>query len=230
MEPKKNPTYDIHRKRGMLLNVGLIVSLILIIAAFEWKTPFSSQNVVLPYSGDQPETLIPDIPRSTNFKNPEIPKPRRVQPVVPIAVNFIEIKGVGEPTSSAPPIDQGQTVSPVDIGFIDLPKEVAPPDTFRIVETMPEPVGGWETFYKTLKKHTKYPRQAERIGTRGKVFVEFTVNEKGELSHFKVLKGIGNGCDEEACRVIKLTKWKAGKQRGRPVNVKMVQPMSFNLN
>jgi protein TonB len=214
----------------MLLNVGLIVSLILVIAAFEWKTPFSSQKVVLPYHEDQPETLIPDIPRSTNFKNPEIPKLMRIQPVVPSAVNFIEIKDVSGPKNPAPAIDQGELVSSVAFGLIDLPKELPPPDTFRIVEIMPEPVGGWETFYKTLKKYTKYPRQAERMGTRGKVFVEFTVNEKGELSNFKVIKGIGNGCDEEACRMIRLTKWKAGKQRGRPVNVKMVQPMSFNLN
>ena len=230
MEPKKNPTYDIHRKRGMLLNVGLIVSLILVITAFEWKTPFPSQKVVLPYNEDQPETLIPDIPRSTSFKNPEIPKLTRIQPILPIAVNFVEITDVSEPTSPAPAIDQVESFSPVTLGLIDLPKELPPPDTFRIVEIMPEPVGGWETFYKTLKKHTKYPRQAQRIGTRGKVFVEFTVNGKGELSNFKVIKGIGNGCDEEACRVIKLTKWKAGKQRGRAVNVKMVQPMNFNLN
>ena len=214
----------------MLLNVGLIVSLILIITAFEWKTPFSSQKVVPPYYGDQPETLIPDIPRSTSFKNPEIPKLTRIQPILPIAVNFVEITDVSEPTSPAPAIDQVESFSPVTLGLIDIPKELPPPDTFRIVEIMPEPVGGWETFYKTLKKHTKYPRQAQRIGTRGKVFVEFTVNGKGELSNFKVIKGIGNGCDEEACRVIKLTKWKAGKQRGRAVNVKMVQPMNFNLN
>jgi protein TonB len=214
----------------MLLNVGLIVSLILIITAFEWKTPFSSQKVVLPYNGDQPETLIPDIPRSTTFKNPEIPKLMRIRPVVPSAVNFKEIKDLTGPTSPVPAIDQAEPVSPITFGFIDLPKELPPPDTFRIVETMPEPVGGWETFYKTLKKHTKYPRQAQRMGTRGKVFVEFTVNGKGELSNFKVIKGIGNGCDEEACRVLRLTKWKAGKQRGRPVNVKMVQPMNFDLN
>ena len=92
---------------------------------------------------------------------------------------------------------------------------------------MPEPIGGWAAFYKTLTKNFKYPKQAQRVGANGKVFVEFTVNDKGELSHFKIIKGIGYGCDEEAKRVIALTKWTAGKQRGRPVNVKMVQPIVF---
>src|SRR5688500_12043 len=115
MEPKKNPTYDIHRKRGMLLNVGLIVSLILVITAFEWKTPFSSQKVILPYYEDQPETLIPDIPRSTSFKNPEVPKLMRIQPVVPNVIDFKEIKGDKGATSPDPAIDQGEPVSPVTL-------------------------------------------------------------------------------------------------------------------
>lgn len=229
MEPKKNPKYDVHRKRGLLLNVGVIVSLAMVIAAFEWKIPVWYPEVALPYREELHETLIAEIPPSTNFKNSKIPKPIRVEVVVPITANLIGMEDVSEPVS-APEIDQYQTALPVIINLVDLPKEVAPPDTFRTVETMPEPVGGWDTFYKTLKDNVKYPRQAQRIGVRGKVFVEFTVNDKGELSHFKVIKGIGNGCDEEACRVLRLTKWKAGKQRGRPVNVKMVQPMIFSLN
>jgi protein TonB len=44
------------------------------------------------------------------------------------------------------------------------------------------------------------------------------------------MKGIGGGCDEEACRIIgNAPKWKPGKQRGRPVRVKMVIPILFRL-
>ncbi len=41
MEPKKNLKYDIHRNRGVLLNVSLAISLMLVITAFEWsvRTP-----------------------------------------------------------------------------------------------------------------------------------------------------------------------------------------------
>jgi protein TonB len=228
MEPKKNPTYDVHRKRGLLLHLGITVSLVVVIVAFEWRIPSSRPNVVLPYR-EEPDMMIPDMPRSTDFKHSKMPRPMRVQVVLPAAATFTAIEDVVDAT---PPvgIDQDQPVLSVNMGFVDLPKELPPTDTFRTVEIMPEPVGGWETFYKTLKKHIKYPRLAERMGTHGKVFVEFTVNEKGALSHFKVIKGIGNGCDEEACRVISLTRWKAGKQRGRPVNVRMVQPMNFRLN
>jgi protein TonB len=230
MEPKKNPKYDVHRKRGLLLHVGVIVSLVVMIAAFEWKIPVSTGDCVLPaYREEPPEVLLSELPRSTDFKNRKIPKPVRAQVIVPAAAKFTAVEEFSRSIPD-PGIDQYQPVLEASVGSIDVPEEAIPADTFRIVETMPEPVGGWEAFYKTLRQHLKYPRQAQRTGTRGKVFVEFTVNDRGELSRFKVLKGIGNGCDEEACRVIRLTKWKAGKQRGRPVNVRMVQPMNFSLN
>jgi TonB-dependent SusC/RagA subfamily outer membrane receptor len=45
-----------------------------------------------------------------------------------------------------------------------------------------------------------------------------------------VLKGIGNGCDEETVRVIgMMPKWNSGKQNGIPVNVYFTMPVSFVL-
>ena len=59
---------------------------------------------------------------------------------------------------------------------------------------------------------------------------EFVVEKDGSLTDIKTMKGIGGGCDEEACRIIgNAPKWKPGKQRGRPVRVKMVIPILFRL-
>jgi len=228
MEPKKNPKYDVHRQRGVLLNIGLIVSLIIVITAFKWTVPMGKERVPDDFSYAFQETLTMDDSRPTVFKKIELPKPKKIKVSVPIATNFISVSTMTGPESKQRPIDQGQSV-PIDFEGVELPAEIAPPDTFRVVEKMPEPIGGWASFYKTLTKNFKYPKQAQRVGANGKVFVEFTVNDKGELSHFKIIKGIGYGCDEEAKRVIALTKWTAGKQRGRPVNVKMVQPIVFNM-
>ncbi len=228
MEPKKNPKYDVHQKRGVLLNVGLVVSLIIVITAFKWTVPIGNERVPHDFSIAFQETLMMEDSRPTVFKKIEIPKPKKIKVSVPIATNFKPVSAPTGPESEQRPIDQGQSV-PIDFGGVELPAEIAPPDTFRVVEKMPEPIGGWATFYKTLTKNFKYPKQAQRVGANGKVFVEFTVNDKGELSHFKIIKGIGYGCDEEAKRVIALTRWTAGKQRGRPVNVKMVQPIVFSM-
>ncbi len=228
MEPKKNPKYDIHRKRGVLLNIGLIVSLILVVTAFNWKVPVrpTNDNHFVELSSDD---LFVDDPRVTNPVSNDPPKPKPVNPPMLMPRDFIE--NTNSPPDSEPTVgtDQESGAISVNFGAIEIPEESIKPDTFRVVEKMPEPVGGWSAFYNTLSKNIKYPRQAARARVGGKVFVEFTVNIKGELSHFKIIKGIGYGCDEEAKRVIALTKWNPGKQRGLPVNVKMVQPISFAL-
>ena len=227
MEPKKNPKYDVHQKRGVLLNLGLVISLIIVITAFKWTVPLVD-DCICRGPDDFHEGLLLDESRPTVFKKIEIPKPRTVKVLVPLAIDFKEVKDVSAEESDKRPIDQSE-VDPIDFSGEDLPTETIVPDTFRVVEKMPQPIGGWAAFYKTLTKNFKYPKQAARAGAKGKVFVEFTVNDKGELSHFKIIKGIGYGCDEEAKRVISLTKWTAGKQRGRAVNVKMVQPIVFNI-
>jgi periplasmic protein TonB len=227
MEPKKNPKYDVHQMRGVLLNVGLVVSLIIVITAFKWTAPIGNDTESLHFDHPFQETLMIDDSRLTVFKKIDMPKSKKINVSVPVATDFKPVATVTEPETEQPFIDDGES-DPIDFGGVELPTEIAPPDTFRVVEKMPYPIGGWASFYKTLTKNFKYPKQAQRVGANGKVFVEFTVNDKGELSHFKIIKGIGFGCDEEAKRVIALTKWTAGKQRGRPVNVKMVQPVVFS--
>ena len=37
METKKNPNADLDKKSGLFLNIGLCVSLLLVITAFEWR-------------------------------------------------------------------------------------------------------------------------------------------------------------------------------------------------
>ena len=37
MELKKNPEADLERRSGLFLNIGLCVSLLLVITAFEWR-------------------------------------------------------------------------------------------------------------------------------------------------------------------------------------------------
>jgi protein TonB len=88
-----------------------------------------------------------------------------------------------------------------------------------------------KAFYAYVGKNMKYPAQARRMGIEGKVYVTFVVGKDGALTDVRVLKGIGAGCDMEAIRVLSgAPKWKPGKQRGRPVRVRMQLPIIFKLN
>jgi len=106
-----------------------------------------------------------------------------------------------------------------------------PESVLTIVEEMPEFTGGQKAKDAFFAANLHYPETASENGISGTVYVSFLVDEKGNVSNVKVLRGIGGGCDEEAIRIIKLTsgKWKVGKQNGKAVKVLMNMPVYFSL-
>lgn len=103
-------------------------------------------------------------------------------------------------------------------------------EIFTVVEETAKPVNGMEGFFQMVKENLNYPQQARDKKTQGKVFVQFIVNEDGKLSNAVILKGIGDGCDEEAARVVLLSpNWIPGKQNGIAVKQRMVLPITFKL-
>ncbi|MFZ5970986.1 MAG: energy transducer TonB [Bacteroidota bacterium] len=69
------------------------------------------------------------------------------------------------------------------------------------------------------------PARHRQPKVEGRIFIQFTVMPDGTLQDGKVVKGIGFGCDDEAIRVLALTKWKPGRQGGGNVAVRMIQPI-----
>src|SRR5688572_21528547 len=152
MEPKKNPKYDVHQHRAVLLNVGLIISLVLVIAAFKWTAPLR-ERTVLPAHDPFSDMAHIDQPTATDFSS-KAPVTKPMQTTVPIAANIVEVTSLLAPENpDAPPIELECENHPVAVGTIDIPVETPEPDTFRVVEKMPEPVVGWKVFYETLQKH-----------------------------------------------------------------------------
>lgn len=66
-----------------------------------------------------------------------------------------------------------------------------------------EAIGGDENIIAQLA----YPEQAKANHVTGFVTVEYTVDKDGSTKDITVIKGLGYGCDEEAIRVIKKTKY-----------------------
>ena len=115
--------------------------------------------------------------------------------------------------------------------MIDLPPPPPPaeeeeePEIFVIVEQSPELIGG----LVGLQKKIRYPEIAKKAGVEGRVYLQFVVDEQGNVHDPIVTRGIGAGCDEEAIRAIMEAKFKPGKQRGKAVKVKMSLPTTFKL-
>lgn len=105
-------------------------------------------------------------------------------------------------------------------------------EIFLVAEEMPEPIGGKEALYAYIQKNLKYPEDAQKAGLSGKVYLQFVVERDGSLSNFHALKSPHESMSEEAIRVLKSYPqgWKAGKQRGINVRVKMVMPFKFEAS
>ena len=98
------------------------------------------------------------------------------------------------------------------------------------LDTPPQFKGGQKKLVRFLNKNLHYPSSAEEQGVEGKVFVHFIIEANGALSNFKVLRGIGAGCDEEALRVLRLSpNWQAGTLNGVEVRSSYVLPITFIL-
>ena len=97
-------------------------------------------------------------------------------------------------------------------------------------EDSPEFVGGMEALSQYIADNIRYPEQAKRDNTQGRVFVRFVVEPDGSVADAEVLRGIGSGCDEEALRVVNaMPKWKPGRVNGNPVRVQYTLPITFKL-
>ncbi len=94
----------------------------------------------------------------------------------------------------------------------------------------PEFKGGIANFYSFLAHNIHYPAVAKENNIQGKVFIGFLVEKDGSLSHFKILRGIGSGCDEEVLRVMKISPpWSAEYRYGIAVAELYNIPISFTL-
>ncbi len=101
---------------------------------------------------------------------------------------------------------------------------------FRVVEKMPEYPGGVKALMHYLATTIKYPAEARRAKVQGRVFINFIIEKDGTISHAKVLRGIGSGCDKEALRVVEnMPRWMPGEQKGKPVRVEYNLPIKFSL-
>ena len=202
----------------MFVQFGLVASLMLLILAFNIDLRNDeSFEIVMP---EQEVVQMEEIVQTKIIQKPP-PPPR---PPVPVEVPDDEILEDDELDLDASlDIDEVMDLPPPPPPPAD--EEEPEPEIFVIVETMPELIGG----LKSVQKMISYPPIAKKAGVEGRVIVQFVVNEQGDVVDPVVVRGIGAGCDDEAIRAVSQAKFKPGKQRGKPVKVKMSLPITFKL-
>lgn len=224
MELKKNPKADLTTKSSLFMNIGLTLSLLSVIVAFEWKTYDDSDLLDLGQIDDDFEDIM-EIPPT---EQPP-PPPPKIQ--LPEIIEVPDEEEIEEEIEVELDVEVTEETVIEDIVFDDAPEEEEVDQVFTIVEDPAEFPGGLPAFYAYVQDNMKYPSQARRMGIEGKVYVQFVIDKTGKVTEVTAVKGIGAGCDEEAERVLRESpNFKPGKQRGRAVKQKMVMPIVFKLS
>ncbi len=216
MEVKKNPKINLEYKKILFFQIGLIVSLLVVLVSFEWrsyeKTDYSLGQLQM---DDLEEEMIP-ITRQEEKPPPPPPPPE----IIEIVEDEVEIENEVEVEETDTDQDE----------IIEI-EEDDDDEIFMVVEQMPTFPGGDLGLMKFIQKTTKYPPIAKENGITGKVYVSYVVNKKGKVTNVKVVRGVDKYLDAEAIRVVKLLPYSSpGKQRGKPVNVQYTIPINFTLN
>lgn len=212
----KNPKVDLKLKYRRVFEISLILSLLLLILAFKFFPEVEGEQM-----GVEAVQELVDV-EDVEITKQETAPPPPPKPPIPI---------------EAPADDELEDIE-IEDTEIDFEEEVAAPpppveeedeipvEFFVAVEEMPEPIGG----ITAIQKNIIYPEIAKRAGVQGRVYVKAFVDESGIVQKAEVLKGIGAGCDEAAIAAVMKTRFKPGKQRGKPVRVQVSIPILFKLN
>ncbi|MFN7328844.1 MAG: energy transducer TonB, partial [Bacteroidota bacterium] len=206
------------------------LALAMVITAFEWTTvKLKGNGCHLPSPPTDDMTILPEV-LPINYPQPKTVSIEKSKPKEnPIQATIIDAITDTEKEQDVPlDFDWEKYINETELAVGSNPLEEV--DDFPIFpERNAEPVGGYKKFYEEIGDNIKYPTQAKRLAIEGKVFVQFIIDRLGQPNDFKILRGIGGGCDEEAIRVLSKTKWEPARQRGVPVKVRMVLPIIFKL-
>lgn len=225
MEAKKSPKADLENRKGLFLEIGLVVILAVALLAFNIKS-YDREDV------EAIQRTVLDEVEETVIQTEEQEKPPEPEPQQETAITDIEV------------VDNDKEVEAIDMSsfteevlnveatapIVEEVEEEVEEEIVIIPDVNPEFAGGEAKLYEYLGENIRYPDIARDGGITGKVLVKFVVEKDGSITNISVMRDIGGGCGEEAKRVVRgMPKWKPGKVGGRTVRSQFILPISFVL-
>lgn len=230
MQIKKYDKYKLEKKRVLFFQVGFILSLLLVILAFEFITVKERRAEKIDIIELDLDFQAIEIIRNKDVKLLE-PKPTSYK-----ALNIIDNDADVSENKKIAKITNETNYSDIEIAdyeeeeisFSDI-KSFNRKPLFKpqICKTREE---SEKEIVKFIQKTIKYPRIAIENNLQGKVYVKFRINKKGELKSPIILNITDEILEKEALRIInKLNDWEAGIQNGKVVDMWYTIPIIFQL-
>lgn len=228
MEVKKNDNANLEKRKGIFLQLGLVISISLSLIAFEWTSGSKSDN---PFDTGDEEVIEEEMIPITEMQEPEPEAP----PEVPKTTEIFEIVEDDVAIENEILFEDDETDFDDEVQMYDFDvseeQEEEEEHIFVVVEDMPTFRGGdVNKFRNWVQQRVNYPQIAAENGVQGKVFLMFVVEPDGSVSNVTIMRGVDPSLDNEAIRVVESSpSWSPGKQRGAPVRVRFSITVNFQL-
>ena len=225
MEIKKNPKVDVENKRVMLLEIGLAVALLAVIAVFLY-TPREYRVEQVDMQQAVVEEEITEITRQDQ-KPPEPPKRTEITVITDILNIVTNDEKISTNVDFAEFAEDVEIIQQVAVEEENLEDD----QPFVKVEQMPSFMGGdLMTFRNWVQSKVRFPQIAQENNISGRVLLMFVIERDGSLTNIQVLQTPDSSLSDEAIRVLKTSpKWTPGRQRNQSVRVKYTLPIDFRI-
>ena len=228
MEIKKSEKANLENKKLLFLEVGLIISLLIVYVAFEWTSKETNTSLL----EDNTQVLVEEEIISTNMDTPPPPPAAPKIPVISDQIDIVDDE-IELEDDMFMNLEDDSSLGVEIMDYIETQEEEVEEEAipFALVEEKPSFQGGdANQFSKWVNSRLVYPEIAKENGVQGRVTLQFTVEKDGSVTKVKVLRGVDPSLDKEAVRVVSMSpKWKPGKQRDRAVPVTYTFPVIFQL-
>ncbi|MDR1341278.1 MAG: energy transducer TonB [Prevotellaceae bacterium] len=236
MEFKKTPKADLQNKKSLFFEIGLCLSLLAVLFAFNWTSKEKGPGMLVREYQEivEEEEQVP-ITQQELTPPPEAPKIPQIPDVIDIVEDDVDISSEFD-FSESENNNLFQDLAYVDkkgTGVVQDVEEVDEVIPFAIVEDKPKFQGkDASEFVKWIysKLEGNYPQQAVENNIQGMVRVSFTVNIDGTLSDIKSIRKIDPILEDCVIEIVKKSpKWVPGRQQNKPVKVTYQVPVTFKL-
>lgn len=225
MELKKNPKVDLQNRKGIYLEIGFILSLVLCIVAF--SVGQSKKTIeIIETSGPELDVELIEVTKTEEPK-PQAPVKQAVQLITEV-INVVKNDAKIETTFEFIDFSEDEII----VEEIEVEPEVIEEEpAFIKVEVMPSFLGGdLNTFRKWVQGEFKIPAIAAENGIQGRVVVKFVVEKDGSIGGIEFLQSPDKVYEDEVVRVLnKSPKWTPGRQRDQLVRVYYILPIDCRL-
>lgn len=229
MEVKKTPKANLESKKLFFREIALIITLLIILVSFEYKTYEKSISTLASDNAVIIEEEMTPITTETPPPPPEMPKIPVVSDDIIIVDDDVEIK-----TDLIINTEDDRNLGVEIREYVEGRKEEVIEEEeipYVLVEEKPKFMGQDEyAFTKWVGERLVYPEIAKENSVQGKVTLQFRVNIDGSVDNVIVLRGVDPSLDKEAVRVVSSSpKWTPGRQRNKAVRVIYTFPVIFQL-